>query len=914
MHLLRTKLYIPHTRTDLLERPRLTLKLNEGLKRKLILVSAPAGFGKTTLISSWVTKIDNPVAWVSLDENDNDHQSFWTYLVAALQTLPMDNSLRANVGKMSLAMLQSQETPPVESIITELLNDITTIQDDFVLILDDYHIITNHLIHHGLAFLIDNLPPNAHLVIGSRVEPPLPLSRWRVRREVAELSVDDIRFSSDEAEAFLNMVMGLTLQSGEIATLESLTEGWVAALQLAALSIQGIKDTAVFIKSFSGDNRFIFDYFAQEVLERQSADSIRFLLETSILERLTGPLCDEVTQSHNGSKILEKLEQAHLFLVPLDQKREWYRYHRLFSDFLQYKLKQEYLDSAVSALHIRASKWYENHDFMAEAVSHALISQNFSRAADLINKAALIMFPNSEIIPLLQWLKSLPEDTIKQDIRLSLNYAWALLATVQIDAVEPHLKDIEQVLGITSLNYETLDINPQFETIAGQILCIRANIASHRRNFVQAIRLSQQAMAILTNGAEKGMSQPQRHFLGLVKFNLALGYELSGDLLKASEAFTETLNLEQGSRNPHIFPLAGGHLAQLEMVQGHLHRAESIYQETLSKVVNLPRPTPLAGFLRTGLGDIYYEWNDLAAAKLYFQQGIEMGKTWNNWETLLPGYLGMVRIEIATGNLVNALNLLDDLEVLRRKIKIDESPALIDIYRARIEVQRGNPGLLELYLQNQAPVSNQPFTFLQEPEVIMLLRALLASGAAHRTLDLSQGLLVSAQEGKHWSHVVELLAIQSSCWQSLGEREKALVTLMTCLKMAEPEGFVRAVIDGGQPILKLLQLIKDSGNSTEYVHKLLVNLKSIQIGNTSQNPLSQNSNINPPQSGLIEPLSGREIEVLRLLASGKTNQEIADSLVISLNTVKTHVKNIHTKLGTRNRTEATNQAQKLGLI
>ena len=437
--------------------------------------------------------------------------------------------------------------------------------------------------------------------------------------------------------------MGLTLTREDIAALEPLTEGWAAALQLAALSMQGMDNTARFIKAFSGDNRYIFDYLAQEVLNRQPEDMRLFLLQTSILERLSGPLCDQVTQRQESYKILERLEQSHLFIVPLDQKREWYRYHRLFADFLQSQLKLGASPSEVSNLHSRATSWYENNDFIAEAVNHALKAADHDFAARLVKRAALTMFPKSEIIPLLQWLRALPAESVGKDVELSLDYAWALLATVQIDSVEPHLQAIEKVLGITENDYRSLNIDLRFRTIAGQVLCIRANIATHQRDFARALQLSEQANTILTMGPDKGLAQPQRHFLGLVKFNLALARELSGDMLAASQAFTETVALEQGSSNPHIFPMASAHLAQLKTIQGHLLQAAEIYNLTIKRVTGSSFPTPLAGMLRTGLGDIYYEWNDLESAAAHFRQGIEMGQIWNNWETLLPGYLGMTR-------------------------------------------------------------------------------------------------------------------------------------------------------------------------------------------------------------------------------------------------------------------------------
>jgi LuxR family transcriptional regulator, maltose regulon positive regulatory protein len=446
------------------------------------------------------------------------------------------------------------------------------------------------------------------------------------------------------------------------------------------------------------------------------------------------------------------------------------------------------------------------------------------------------------------------------------------------------------------------------------VLCIRANIASHRRDYEKALQLSERANIILTMGPDKGLTQPQRHFLGLVKFNLALAYELSGDLLKATEAFAETITLEQGTRNPHIFPMANGHLAQLEVIQGHLRTAADIYNRTLNTVANLPHPTPLAGLLLTGLGDIHYEWNGLDKALAYYKQGIEKGKIWNNWETLVPGYLGLARIEIASGNIEGAQSRLDELEQLRQKIKLTEEPALVNAYRAWIWVLQGKREVSEKYLETHPWTGYQNYTFLQEPEVIMWLRTFQALGNPNSTLKNSQDILARAQSGKRWGRVIEILALQS-CWlYQLGEKEKAVETLLSSLKLAEPEGNIRSIIDGGQPVMKMLEIIREKGDLTGYSRKLLETLHTPQKSQSQKDASFSSPDLSRHPTGLIEPLSSREIEVLRLLSAGKTNQEIADNLFLSLNTVKTHVKNIHTKLGSRNRIEAASRAQELGLL
>src|SRR6266567_780927 len=472
--ILATKLYLPRLRPNVVSRPRLIERLNEGLQRKLTLISAPAGFGKTTLVSEWVEGIERPrarTAWLSLDEGDNDPARFVAYLVAALQTIA------ATIGEGVLGVLQSPQPPPTESILTALLNEITTLPDHFVLVLDDYHVIDAKPVDMALAFLVEHLPPQMHLVIATREDPQLPLARLRARGHLTELRAADLRFTASEAAAFLNQVMGLSLSAADIAALEDHTEGWIAGLQLAALSMQGHQDVPGFIRAFAGDHRYIVDYLVEEVLQRQPAPVRSFLLQTAILDRLNGPLCDAVTSQEEGNARLEALERGNFFVVPLDDKRHWYRYHHLFAEVLSAHLMAEQPDQ-ISTLHRRASAWYERHGSTADAIRHALSACDFERAADLVELAIPAMRQSRQEATVLGWLKALPDELLQVRPVLSVAYAWALLASGELEGVETRLRDAERWLDTTADRSEMVVVgDEEYRRLPAAIAVYRAVLA-----------------------------------------------------------------------------------------------------------------------------------------------------------------------------------------------------------------------------------------------------------------------------------------------------------------------------------------------------------------------------------------------------------------------------------------------------
>src|SRR6266516_5464872 len=489
--ILATKLYIPRLRPNVVPRPRLIERLNEGLHRKLTLIAAPAGFGKTTLVSAWVAGCDRQVAWLSLDAGENDPRLFLTYLVAALQTIA------PTIGEGALGVLQSPQPPPSESILTALLNEITTLPAHFVLVLDDYHLIDAKPVDMALTYLVEHLPPHMHLIIATREDPQVPLARLRARSHLTELRAADLRFAASEAAAFLSQVMGLSLSAADIAALEDHTEGWIAGLQLAALSLQGHQDVAGFIQAFAGDDRYIVDYLVEEVLQRQPAPVRSFLLQTAILDRLSGPLCDAVTGQEEGNERLEALERGNFFVVPLDDKRHWYRYHHLFADVLSAHLLAEQPDQ-LSTLHRRASEWYEQHGSAADAIRHALAAEDFERAADLVEWAVPAMRRSRQEATVLGWLRALPDELLQVRPVLSVAYAWALLASGELEGVETRLRDAERWLDTTADRSEMVVVgDEEYRRLPAAIAVYRAVLAQARGDGADTMNYARRALDLV---------------------------------------------------------------------------------------------------------------------------------------------------------------------------------------------------------------------------------------------------------------------------------------------------------------------------------------------------------------------------------------------------------------------------------
>jgi LuxR family maltose regulon positive regulatory protein len=930
--ILATKLYIPPPRPSVVLRLRLVERLNEGLQRKLILISAPAGFGKTTLVSSWIadlqtraasqekianrdSRIQNPVAWLSLDEGDNDLTRFLVYLVAALQTIaPM-------VGAGVLAALQSPQPPPTELLLTTLLNEITTIPNDFTLVLDDYHVIDAQPVDLAITFLLDHLPPQMHLVIATREDPQLPLARLRARGQLTELRAADLRFTPAEAAEFLNRVMGLNLSAEDIAALEARTEGWIAGLQLAALSMQGRSDAASSIKSFTGSHHFILDYLVEEVLQRQPEHVRNFLLQTTILDRLSSPLCDAVTGQEDGRGMLEALERGNLFVIPLDDQRQWYRYHHLFAEVLQAHLREAQPDR-VSTLHRRASEWYEQNGLPSDAIRHALAAEDFERAAGLIELAWPAAEDGSLSTKWLGWVKALPDELVRARPVLSVWYAYALLGSGEMEAAEARLTDAERWLEPAD-NMNERPKNPAAEMVVvdeEQFRSLPATIAIARAYHAQALG---DVPGTVTYARRALDLTPEANHLrrGQATALLGLTYWASGDLEAANRTFAGyTMKLRTAGNILDAISTTFV-LADIRMALGRLHEAVSTLEQLLQFVVDQGEPMPPdTADLYRGLGELYRERGDLEAAAQYLLRSKELGEQAEllDWQRRLC--VTQARMKQTQGDLDGALDLLNEAERLYIRTPLpDVRP--ISALKARIWVTQGR--LVEAlgWARERSLSVDDELSYLREFEHITLARVLIArykndpvDGSIHEAMGLLERLLHAAEAGGRIGSIVEILVLQALAHEAQGNIPPALMSLERALTLAEPEGYVRLFVDEGEPIRLLILDFRlwiekrkrdQDHNLIGYIDRLLA---------AFVRPADIQSTVNNQQSTMIEPLSERELEVLKLLGTELSGPEIARELSVSLNTVRTHTKNIYSKLGTNNRRAAVRRAEELDLL
>ena len=893
--LLETKLYIPKWRASLVSRPRLIERLDQGIERKLTLVSGPAGFGKTTLLAEWVAATpvsERPAAWVSLDQSDNDPALFWAYFITALQ------AIQSGVGENALSLLQSSQPPPIEGLLTTLINEITTIPHDFVLVLDDYHVIDAQPVHSGITFLLDHLPSQMNLVIATRADPPLPLARLRGRGELTELRASDLRFTPDEMTAFLNNVMDLNLSPEDIATLEARTEGWIAGLQLAALSMEGEQDVSGFIAAFSGSHRYVIDYLAEEVLNRQSHSTRTFLLETSVLDRLAGSLCDAVTGRGDGQATLEMLEDSNLFLVPLDNERRWYRYHQLFGNSLRNRLHLGQPDQ-VPELHDRASRWCEDNGLIAEAISHALQAKDFERTAYLVEQAARSMVARGEVTTLLAWLEALPGELIRSRPQLCLAHSWVLFVLGKLDEAELCLLDVEAGCEAASSSHERAEL----EAILGEVHAMRAFIAHLREDTPRAIELSHQALERLPGD--------NLYLRGLITMTLGLVYRLSGDITAANWALSEAETISQKTGHAYTVVISLAGLAQLQVLQGHLGKAAGLYEQARQFVIERMGQRglqlPIASVFYIGLGELLRERNELEAATRHLLGGIELGKQLGLPMFLADGYVSLARVRQAQGDADGASDMLRQAEELARRSKTARLTAPVAACQVWLWLSSGSRNLAAATRWTQEYSMDDELSYRREVEHIGVARALIALGQSEEAVGWLARLREAAEAGGRTGSVIEILSLQALAYQSQGDRTQAMAALERALTMAEPEGYVRTFVDEGKAMRDLLRHAAAGGIASSYTARLL------SAFDEPAQPVSTTSG-RPGAPDLAESLTEREAEILRLISVGMTNQEIASQLVISVATVKRHITNIYGKLGVSHRTQATARANELNLL
>ena len=895
--LLQTKLYVPPVRSDLVPRPRLIEKLNAGLDGKLNLVSAPAGFGKTTLVSAWVGQTEMPVAWVSLDEQDNDLTRFLTFFIAALQTV------QTGYGELALGLLQSSQPPPAETILTGLINELTEVTSSIAMVIDDYQVITNHAIHESVAFLLDHLPAQIHLNFSSRIDPPWPLARLRARRELTELRANDLRFIPDEATTFLNDVMGLELSKDDVTIMESRTEGWIVGLQMAALSMQGQKDKSGFIRAFTGSHRFILDYLVEEILNQQPPTIQEFLLKTSILERLSASLCDTVTGGDESQRILTRLEKANLFLVPLDDERRWYRYHHLFADLLHSRLEQTQPD-LVPALHHRASDWYEHRGLTAEAVNHMLAAGDTEQVARLVEGNALTMMDRGELTTLAGWLGALPDEAVRSRPWLCVAYAWVLAYTGQVNAVESLLQDAERAIARSNPANGGFDEDTrsraETQRLTGHVAATRAYATAVSGDMPRAEKFAREAMAKL----------PQRDLTarGVALALLGSALRWRGDLSAATHAFAEAVAISQVAGISHVTVAALCNLAALQTMQGQLHKAVATCRDTLRLTADYYEhgtlQFPVIGLAYARLSFVLREWNDLESALRYAEEGLELCKQWGQTDILITGYLNLARVYQAVGDSGSVLSTIRDAT---RVASTESIPYRVQVaaLEAQLQLAQGNPAAAFRWARDRGLKIDDELKYQQIGEYIVLARVLIAQGKGE-SLTLLARLLEIFETSGAIGHAIEILVLQAVFLHEQGENDQALIALERALSLAQPEDYVRTFIDEGAPMGKLLRQAAMQGIAGEYTARLLAALeKETKDGQHIPQMMPQI---------MVDPLSERELEVLRLLTTHLSNTEIASELYISANTVRFHVKNIYNKLNVHRRTDAVQRAEELGLV
>ncbi len=856
---------------------------------KLTLVSASAGFGKTTLVSEWIASCGRPVAWLSLDEGDDDPVRFVSYLVAALRTI------KAGIGEGLVAVLQSPQPPPTESILTTLINEITTIPDNFIFVLDDYHVIDSKLVDKALTFLIEHLPPQMHLVIATREDPKLPLSRLHVRNQLTELRAADLRFTPAEAAGFLNQVMGLDLSAEDIAALETRTEGWIAGLQLAAISMQGHSDTTSFIKSFTGSHYFVLDYLVEEVLQQQSESIRTFLLRTSILDRMCGPLCDAVLGSPSASgqetvsaqETLEYLERTNLFIVPLDSERHWYRYHHLFGDLLRQRLGKP---KEFAEFHLSASRWHEENGDLGAAFHYAIAAGDYDRAAGLAEAAWQGMEGSFQTAGWLGWVKKLPEEVIRARPALCVELGSAFSLAGEPETSEIHLQNAEQALA------GAVD-KAELKLFQGSIALARAYNAQVQGNLADTVKYAEQAIQLIPENDFYRRSQ--------AAITLECTHWASGNLESAIRAIGDWMESMTQLGN-HVFVVASAFgVADLLVGLGRLSEAERTYLDALQLAAQHgPEAEHITAHHHLGLSMIHRQRGDDTLAAHHLKRAAELGlhTTLADWQ--YRWHVAQAQLKEAAGDLESALALLDKAKrVYIQTVVPDLRP--IAALKARIYLKQGQPDKARAWAVERGLSLADEVSYLHEFEHLTLARLEIANPLVNALL---ARLLQAAEAQKRRGSALDILLVQALVHEAQGNRPQALDTLEHTLALAEPEGYVRIFVDEGEAMRLLIE--KQSRNRdhplSDYVDKLLAAF--------TQPAATPKSAIIHQKTDMIEPLSERELEVLKLLRSELSGPEIAQQLIVSLHTLRTHTNNIYNKLGVNNRRAAVRRAEELDLL
>ena len=888
--LLTTKLQIPRHSQKMVARPRLLDQVDKAARRRLTLVSAPAGFGKSTVLGQWLAARSVSAGWLALDERDNQTAHFLSYVIGALQTAVPD------LGRAALTQLHTAPAPPLEEVLTYLLNEMAELTEDLVLVIDDYHVIESTEIDGALGFLIDYLPERMHLVIATREDPQFPLARLRARGQLGELRARDLRFTPDEAATFLNWAMELGLSGEDVAALEARTDGWIAGLQMAALSIRGREDAAEFVMTLTGSNRYIADYLVEEVLRRQPDSIRRFLLSTSILERLSTELCAAVTELEESAVPLETLQRNNLFVVALDDRGKWFRYHHLFRDALRAQLLRE-CPEQLTALHLRASRWYAAQGQLKEAVEHATAAEDWELVAALVEAAWPTIDGTDQWAAWLGWVRPLPAELLRSRQVLSVAYAWALLNTGKLEAAEVQLKSAEAVVSSTHTG--------------------RSEDAALLRSLPSSIAIAHAYLAIALGKVERAEGHARRalellpendhHKRGQVLTLIGLSQWSTGNIEAARSCFSEFMHMMRVAEDLASATSAVFVLADLNVELGRLHEAMQVYRDGLRRAER--RETRLLGTedIYRGMAELHLQWGALETAGELLQKGERLGERGSmpDWERRL--LVAQARLRVSEGEPEAALELLEEAQDLfiRTPLPI---PRPLDALRAEIWVRQGQLEPAQAWAAGKGLTAETKMAYLTQFDHLVYAKLLISRVREQRdgtTLEQAETLLTgirqAAEAGGRTGRLIEALVSTALLHEAAGESDAALEAVERALSLGEPEGYHMVFALEGEPMERLLRAAQGRCTHTEYIGKLL-----------AANPGTRGSTSEVQR--LLEPLSERELEVLRYLGSDLSGPEIARELFVSLNTLRTHTKNIYSKLGVNGRRIAVRRAGELALL
>lgn len=896
-----TKLQVPPLPPHLVSRPLLNRRLNATMQNKLTLLSAPAGFGKTTALSEWATSAPWPVAWISLDESDNDPVRFWGHLIAALE------NIQPGIGEHALALLRSQQTLPVEAVVTVLVNAAAAAPHDFALVLDDYHLITPPAIHQALLFLLNHLPARMHLLIASRVDPPFPLPRLRANYWLSELRTRDLRFTAPEVAAFFSRFTGLELSEEIVANLAMQTEGWIAGLQLAAISAQGLPDIAPFLETFTGNDLYIFDYLANEVWQKLPRTTQTFLLKAVIPARLNASLCDALTGQMNGQQVLEQLEKANLFIVRLDNQRRWYRFHHLFQEFLHERL-QTLAPEKVRELHLRASTWYEQNGLMNEAIHHALRADDSLKAALLVMSAGQRLVQQNEMATLAQWLEALPEERFAVFPRLCLLRGWLSITSGQVLASQQWLQLAQQ--GIDENASSPLPHSEQeLAVILGELAVLRSHVTIFLGDIPRSLEWANQALRLIP--------EDDLFLRSLGELNLGVASWLNDDIKAAIRAMTRAEEIGQTANNLYVRLMAFCILGHIQMELGELRRSMQICQQGLQLAKEQQGEALSAtAVLQITVGQLFYLWNDLDAADRSLQEGITLCQRWQHRDLMIYCYTVTAQIKQAQGNFPTALKMA---QLAEQSIKGNQPHYWIASALSALQIQ------LALVQQNFTLIEQWQRTemcsYVNVFEQEALAQIALAQKQPEKALLILAELFQRVEEIGRVGAMIDIRLWQTMAYLQQHATEQALQTFAHALALAEPEGFIRVIVDVGTPLKDLL-LILTSGEtlttplpyavSPTYMRTLLEAFDGPARPQNSQQGVPYPEQKVSTQLALLN-LSKREIEIIRLIIAGLSTQEIAQRIIITENTVKWYIKSTYSKLRVHNRAQLVVQARELGI-